>query len=185
MSAIRSAQSLLISTTAVITLSGLALGVHYGAASYGGDSNYLPAILDSISLTVTASSAPPPAISQGGLVGAARFTSTVSPGELASIFGSDLSTDTLSQLTLPFATILAGVQVRVNGQSSPLLCVSPSQINFQIPSGTPVGTPVSVVVVRDGAAGPTFTATLTAAAPGIFMYLRAGASGLDPVIVPP
>ena len=59
----------------------------------------------------------------------------VAPGSLVSIFGANLSTATASadllQDILP--TMLAGTEVYFNGIPAPLLYVSPTQINAQIP----------------------------------------------------
>ena len=64
------------------------------------------------------------------------------PGTIASIFGRDLASEAASvweRTSLParpgqaLPTELAGVQVLANGRLAPLLMVSPTQINFQIP----------------------------------------------------
>jgi uncharacterized protein (TIGR03437 family) len=164
----------------------LAAGSHTVTAGYTGDVNYLPTAPEPLSLTVTSASVPPPTINSGGLVGAAGFVTIVSDGELATIFGTNLATTTVSQPTLPLPTILGGVQVLVNGTAAPLLYVSPTQINFQVPYGTPTGTPVPVIVVLNGISGPAISATFLPAAPAVFTYQRApGTPGstLDPVIL--
>jgi uncharacterized protein (TIGR03437 family) len=81
-----------------------------------------------------------------------RFT----PGMLASIFayfGSRFGDKTVVFNTvphpIPIPATLGDVQVLVNGVAAPLLYVSPSQINLQIPYETPVGAkPIEVRVVR-------------------------------------
>lgn len=64
------------------------------------------------------------------------------PGTIASIFGKNLASETKGvweRTTLParaeqgLPTELAGVQVLANGRLAPLLMVSPTQVNFQIP----------------------------------------------------
>ncbi len=79
----------------------------------------------------------------------------------------------LSQKTLP--TEMAGAQVYVNGIRSPLMYVSPTQINAQIPWEVNTTTSVSVYVraVRsDGSIAVTtpMAATIVAANPGLFQY---------------
>jgi uncharacterized protein (TIGR03437 family) len=70
-----------------------------------------------------------------GIVNAASYAPPpVSPGSLASIFGSDLTVAAASAQQTPLPTDLAGTSVTVNGSLAPLLYVSPTQINFQIPS---------------------------------------------------
>jgi uncharacterized protein (TIGR03437 family) len=78
------------------------------------------------------------------------------PGMLASIFayfGSRFGDETVVFNTvphpIPIPTKLGDVQVLVHGVASPLLYVSPSQINLQIPYETPVGAqPIEIRVVR-------------------------------------
>ena len=66
-----------------------------------------------------------------------QLSGTIAPGEIISIFGLGLG-PTLAESATPqnglFPTSLGGVQVLVNGIPIPLLYVSGSQINAQIPS---------------------------------------------------
>lgn len=96
-------------------------------------------------------------------------------GSLAAIFGENLAPfemgATLVNGRLP--TELAGVQVYTNGVLSPLLAVSPNQINFQVPYEA-LGRAISVYVRRtnDGAvmaSAPRGT-KVTLAAPGLFAF---------------
>lgn len=58
-----------------------------------------------------------------------------------------MAATTEAATTLPLPTQLAGTRVLVNGKAAPLLFASPSQINYQLPEGTPAGN-VEVVVER-------------------------------------
>ncbi len=80
-------------------------------------------------------------------VNAADYSSNFAPGALASAFGVDLATTTEQAHSLPLPTELAGTRVLVNGKAAALLYVSPLQINYQVPDGTPVGA-VDVVIER-------------------------------------
>jgi uncharacterized protein (TIGR03437 family) len=171
----------LTNAVATITLSGLAAGSHTVQANYSGDTNYGAAAASPVTLTVTAVT-PPPVINPGGLVGAAGSSVSASPGGLASIYGTNLAGSTVYASATPLPTILGGVQVLVNGVAAPLIYVSPTQINFQIPYQTPTGTPLTIVVVNNGASGTPLTLTLPAAAPAIFTYQRTPTS-TDPVIL--
>lgn len=66
-----------------------------------------------------------------------QLSGTITPGEIISIFGLGLGA-TLAESATPqnglFPTSLGGVQVLVNGIPIPLLYVSDSQINAEIPS---------------------------------------------------
>jgi len=112
-----------------------------------------------------------PQVTSNGIVNAASYAAQVSPGALASIFGTSFaSAETLAQLPLPLK--LAGVSLTVNGQSAPIMAVTPNQINFQVPWETAVGN-ADVVVSVNGKQSNTATVQVMAAGPGIF----SGAAG--------
>ena len=64
----------------------------------------------------------------------APFTASLAPGELVSLYGSNLASTTAQDGNLP--TTLGGVQMMVNGRPAPLYFVSPGQINAVIPIAT-------------------------------------------------
>lgn len=74
------------------------------------------------------------------VVNAASFQAKwpVAPGALASAFGAFPGVTTGEAETLPLPTAINGVEVRINGVAAPLLYVSESQINFQVPQTTPI-----------------------------------------------
>ncbi len=80
---------------------------------------------------------------------AASYAPRVAPGELATIFGSNLADSTQSATGFPLPRSMAGATVYVNQSPVPLLYVSETQINFQVPSGVAAGT-ASLYVSRDG-----------------------------------
>ncbi len=108
-----------------------------------------------------------PVIGQNGIVDGAGFSSMISPGGIASLFGTNLAAGTGSATVLPLPTTLANTQVLVNGVPAPLFYVSPTQINFQMPAET-VGASVSVTVVSGAITSLQATVSIAAAGPGIF-----------------
>jgi uncharacterized protein (TIGR03437 family) len=128
------------------------------------------------------SGAPPsaaPSIGTGGVVNSANYSSAFfAPGELISIFGSNLAGST------QFATfdnnripgILGATVVTVNGVAIPLLAVSPGQINAVLPQSTQLGQTQFQVLV-DGVLSNTVTTAVVSAAPALF---TADASGKGP-----
>lgn len=76
---------------------------------------------------------PVPAISADSAVNAASFTAPVAPGALVSIFGRNLAAEEIQARQLPLPTELAGTTVTINGRRLPLLYVSRSQVNAQLP----------------------------------------------------
>jgi uncharacterized protein (TIGR03437 family) len=59
------------------------------------------------------------------------FTAQLAPGELISLFGTNLASTTASDNSLP--TTLGGTTVMINGEQAPLDYVSPTQINVTVP----------------------------------------------------
>jgi uncharacterized protein (TIGR03437 family) len=109
-----------------------------------------------------------PAISAGGVVNAASFTDHVSPGALATIFGSNFIGSGESAIaSLPLPASLGGVSVKVNGQAAPLLYLSTDQINFQIPWETAAGA-AKITVSSSAFASGAVDVSVLAAAPGLF-----------------
>lgn len=91
---------------------------------------------------------------------------TGAPGMIFSVFGTNLasSTQTLTGTVLPFAA--GAVTVTVNNMVAPLLYVSPTQINFQIPYEAGAGSAVLGIVNNGQAVGYQFT--IAPAAPSIY-----------------
>ncbi|HZT39178.1 MAG TPA: IPT/TIG domain-containing protein [Bryobacteraceae bacterium] len=115
-----------------------------------------------------------PTITEGGVLNGASFAKgqAVSPGELVSIFGTDLASSTAQADSVPLSTTLANVNVSFNGVAAPLLYVSPTQINAQmpwdaLPSGINAGV-ADVVVTRAGVKSAAQMVQVRPSAPGIF-----------------
>src|SRR5258708_3002166 len=118
-----------------------------------------------------------PTIADGGVLNAASFDKTagapLAPGQLVSIFGSDLAAGLQSNDTVPLSTALSdNVSVFFNGIQAGLDFVSPNQINAQLPwnvlpGGAAAGT-ATVVVTRHGISSPQAVINIGATAPGIF-----------------
>jgi uncharacterized protein (TIGR03437 family) len=73
-----------------------------------------------------------PRVNTNGVVNIANLQPTLTPGSVASIFGTNLATDATYTST-PLPNILGGACVTVNNLPVPLLLTSAGQINFQIP----------------------------------------------------
>jgi len=98
---------------------------------------------------------------------AASFAPRVAPGELATIFGANLANSSQQATGFPLPRSLAGAAVYVNQAAVPLLYVSETQINFQVPSDLPAGT-ADMYVTRSGGQSSLFQFTVLSSAPGIF-----------------
>ena len=95
-----------------------------------------------------------PAIGTNGVTNAASFAQRISPGALASIFGTGFGTTTFladDGFNWPTSTTNS-VSVKVNGVAAPLYYVSPGQINFQVPWATPTTGTVNIACWSTAAA---------------------------------
>jgi uncharacterized protein (TIGR03437 family) len=92
----------------------------------------------------------------------------VAPGSLITIYGGALAPDTVTGPASTLAQTLDGITVQVGNQLLPLLFVSPTQINAQLPSELAAAQQLTLQV--SGSSQPNATATFTVRrnAPGLF-----------------
>jgi uncharacterized protein (TIGR03437 family) len=130
---------------------------------------------------------PAPAVNSGGVVNGAGFnltSSSLAPGSIAAIFGSNLSDGTVcvppncgpsfdaSGKVIP---TLAGAQVSFNGTPAPILSTpGNAQLNVQIPVEVAGAASATVVVTVNGQGSAPGTVSLTPLSPGL---IAANASG--------
>jgi len=112
-----------------------------------------------------------PYIAPAGVQNAAGPTpdQVVAPGSLISIFGASLTTDTIVGPTNPLSQTLDGVVVTVADRILPLLFVSPTQVNAQLPPDLPEGN-YTLTVSATGQPDVTGTFTVGRNAPGLFAW---------------
>jgi uncharacterized protein (TIGR03437 family) len=116
--------------------------------------------------------AAPPAVAAAISANNDKAATTVAPGGLISIYGTNLvkSSATLNGWQgriLPGS--LNGTSVTIGGKTAPLLYVSATQINAQVPLDVPAGSQ-QVVVKSVVGAGASFNVTVAATAPALFFY---------------
>ena len=112
-----------------------------------------------------------PVITPGSVVNAASFLGDLAPGGLATLTGVNLA-DAVYPISGDggFPTSLAGVSVTVNGVAAPLVYLSPTQINFQMPWETAPSTYVTIQMTRNAAVSAIEAVTVAAdAAPSMFL----------------
>jgi uncharacterized protein (TIGR03437 family) len=113
-----------------------------------------------------------PVIDPGRVVNAASYLGAISPGSVATVYGSNFTDGATYQAAANpnFGTQLSGVAVTVDSTPAPVIFASPSQINFQVPWETVPGLAVNVKVTRDGADSQIETVTIAApASPSFFL----------------
>jgi uncharacterized protein (TIGR03437 family) len=115
-----------------------------------------------------------PGIGVTSIGNSASFTQSFAPGMLMSAFGTGLSSGSpqiVSSAPLP-VTSASGTSVTINGIAAPLLYVSATQINLQIPYELAAGS--ALLVVKSGGQSASISFTIQAAGPGIFVDYRNG-----------
>src|ERR1051325_1187802 len=128
-----------------------------------------------------------PIISDGGIVNAASYalpgSFPASAGSIATIFGTGLASFPLAASTLPLPFVLGATSVMVGSKPAPLFYVSPTQINFQMPSQPCCSDLIWPVIVTVGTAQSTdVSLTVPAFGPAIFS-VNASGSGQGAVLI--
>jgi len=148
-------------STQYVVGSGSGIRIGLGIGPYLGIAAALPApslsgsgvYLNPTGISNAASSAP--------------FTASIAPGELITLYGSNLAADTAVATSTPFPTTLAGVQVTINGTLAPIYYVSPGQASVIVPYSATA--PVAQIqVTNNGVASNAVTVYSASTAPGVF-----------------
>jgi adhesin/invasin len=172
-----------------VTPLGLSEGIYRGSVLFQPTEAGIGPVYVPVNLVVgcnqgacAAPPAEPPVVL--AIVNSASFHISGAPGAAMTIFGRNLSTTTAQALVFPLPTTLGTTMVTVNGAPVPLYYVSPGQINFQMPSNTPIGTArVEVKVGGEQRSEGVQSATLTAVDPGLYM-IGPLAAALNPTRLP-
>lgn len=117
------------------------------------------------------------------IASAASSSAGLAPESLATVYGTNLATQTGMALATPWPTMLGGVTVQVTdsaavSRSAGLIYISPTQINFQIPTGTATGN--AAVSINNGTPIPV---QIQPAAPALFSVNSRGVAAATAVAV--
>ena len=116
------------------------------------------------------------------LMSAADQSSSVAPGGLFTIVGSDLSPTNVASSQIPLPTALGDSCMTINGELVPMIFVSPTQINGQIPF-TASGAATMILRTPAGVSN-NFNFNIQDEAPSVFVTpVSAAAPALVPTIV--
>jgi uncharacterized protein (TIGR03437 family) len=149
-----------VSVTAVANGAAGSYQVLATASGYAGSAAF--------SLQNTTPVAGEPTIS--AIVNSASFIPGASPGSLQTMFGSNLSTTIATAGAGALPVTLGGVAMTIGGRQVPLLYVSPTQINFQVPPDMGLGQ-VEVTVFQSATLLAKAALQLSPSAPGIFLQV--------------
>jgi adhesin/invasin len=167
------------SVTVAVDPTGLQPGIYGGFVIFTPDDTTVSPVSVPVTIVVGCgtSGCVVPAPNLASVNNAANYHIGGSPGGVQALFGSYLAISTQTATTIPLPTSLAGTSVLVNGIAAPLYYVSPSQINFQLPSSTATGS-AQIEVVRNGQRSSTQFA-VTPVQPGLYLYDNVRAAALN------
>jgi uncharacterized protein (TIGR03437 family) len=154
---------------------GLAPGTYTGSITVISDDGFT-------SLTINCAlevSGPLPPLTTASIVSAATFVPAApAPGGLFTMMAADLGTSINTATTPNWPTLLDGVTLTMNGIPVPLIYVSPTQINAQVPFEIASG-PATLVLIKNGVAGQPVPIFIAGAAPQIFLTTGTHAAALN------
>ncbi|HTC35604.1 MAG TPA: hypothetical protein VK724_19680 [Bryobacteraceae bacterium] len=107
----------------------------------------------------------PPQITS--IVNAGDFGADIAPGGLISVFGTQLSPVNMASSEVPLPTALANSCLSVNGEPLPVLFVSPTQVNAQMPFQA-IGD-VTLILHTPGGTSDNFNVVIEPNAPSVFL----------------
>jgi uncharacterized protein (TIGR03437 family) len=157
---------------------GLSPATYNGTITVTGTNGAQGAPIVSVTLTVTASLPPLPTIK--GVTNAASYaTGSVSPGELVTIFGTNIgpvtaASATTDPATSKLATTIGGVQVLFNGTAAPMIYASSTQVSAVVPYEMASVVSPSVWIKYLGQTSNVYQLTTATTAPGLFTQNASG-----------
>jgi uncharacterized protein (TIGR03437 family) len=115
------------------------------------------------------------------VVSAADSKSAAAPGGLISIYGTQLSPTNLATNEVPLPTALGNSCLTINGLPLPLIFVSPTQVNAQMPFQATGN--VTMIVHTPGGVSDNFNVVVPSSSPAVFLSGVAGPETTLPTIV--
>lgn len=119
------------------------------------------------------------------ITSAASTSAGLAPESLATAFGASLANETAIAQFTPWPTTLGGVTIQITDSAgvmrlAGLIYVSPSQINFQIPSGTATGMATASI---NNSFGSSATVEVQKVAPALFSVNSRGVAAATAVAI--
>ena len=162
------------SLSATVNTAGLTAGTYTGTIKVDGSGGAPGSTTINVTLTVTV---PLPTVTQV-TNGASYATGSISPGEIITLFGTDLGPATPAGLALDsagkVATTLGGVQVLVNGIPSPMIYASNTQLSAVVPYEVAQFASANVLVKFLGQTSNGIATPVTTTVPGLFTQNASG-----------
>jgi uncharacterized protein (TIGR03437 family) len=156
-------------------LAGLAPGTYQGTVTVSSPN--LPGGNQVLNVTLAVAPGAKPAVTQVQSAASGR-PGSIAPGEILSIFGTNIGPATAQGLELTpegkVATTLANTQVTFDGVAGALTLVSANQINVIVPYEVAGRATTAVVVTRNGTASDSIEQRVAETAPSIFTQTMTG-----------
>ncbi|HWC98528.1 MAG TPA: protease pro-enzyme activation domain-containing protein [Candidatus Sulfopaludibacter sp.] len=166
----------LASGSSPINLQASAAGLSPGVYMATVNVQATDAVPQVVSFPVTFVVSPSSSTSIAGVGNAFSGGTTVAPGSILSVYGTQLANSIGQATRLPLPLVSAGVTATVNGFPAPLYYVSAGQINLQVPYEAGAG-PAALAINNNGQIA-SFPLTVAAAAPGLLANAYDNATGL-------
>ena len=115
-----------------------------------------------------------PAIGHSGVVEAASYSGGPAPGNLISIFGTNLSDGIMGAPSLPLGTLLLTTGASMAGQVLPLVFTSDGQVNAMLPYSLPTDTRQQLIIQRAGAYSLPESVAIGVTRPAVFTVDSSG-----------
>ncbi len=147
-------------------IDGLTAGLYQGTVTINSNAANSPHVIR-VALQVATRSGPISAYR--GAVNGANFEASrpLSPGVIASVFGSQMSDGVAGAPSIPLPKEMEGTKVMIDGIEAPLFFVSSGQVNFQVPYEVGAGER-TLSVLRDGQPGNEISIQVAPLSAGIF-----------------
>ncbi|MBS1855757.1 MAG: hypothetical protein JST11_10355 [Acidobacteria bacterium] len=151
-----------------------AAGTYNGTVTVAGSGTATGSTVVNVTLTVTA---PLPTVTK--VTNAASYVQgVISPGEIITLFGTDIGPATAAGLQLDssgkVATTLGGAQVQINGYSAPLIYVSNTQVSAVVPYEIAQFANANVLVRFLGQTSNGVAVNVATTVPGLFTQNASG-----------
>lgn len=162
-------------TAGLVTTAGTAQVTVFTPTPGGG-------VTTALNFTINAAQNPITTVSAASFLGA-----DIAPESIVAGFGVNMATGIEVASSVPLPTTLLGTKVTVKdsagtSRDAALFFVAPTQINYQVPPGTAIGTAMVTVTINNNVAA-TGTMNITKVAPGLFSANSSGQGVASAVIL--
>jgi uncharacterized protein (TIGR03437 family) len=172
-----------VRVTVQVDTQGLAAGNYNIPVQFSAVGTTLPTVNLTVRVSLSEQPFPTPQLSDNSVTLAANFKTQVSPGALATVFGTNVGGPAGGQLTSYEGALRDMLPTSVNGVrilvyemfeqmigEAPIIYIDESQANFQVPFEVEGRASVRIVIDNNGARSRPITVQVVPNSPGIFVF---------------